>query len=106
MLCSAVEEHVALLLKPCQPVAPLHYVKQNMQKVLDTYKTIYTSHNMYLKAAHTPMAHMKPFNSYNYLYIMVPVCLCSYGSSAYSYKTLDEMFLFKYNQKSVLKVGI
>lgn len=62
MLGSTVEEHVALLSKPhlCQPVAPLHYVKQNMQKVLVTYKTIYTSRNMYLKAAHTPVCAWLP----------------------------------------------
>lgn len=57
MLGFTVEEHAALLSKPrsCQPVAPLHYVKQNMQKVLVTYKTIYTSHNVYFKAVHTLM---------------------------------------------------
>lgn len=49
---------------------------------------------------------MKTFNLYNYLYNMVPVCPCSYGYSAYSHKTLDEMLLFKYNQKSVVKVRI
>lgn len=63
-----------------------------MQKVLVTYKTIYTSNNMYFKAAHTTMVLMKTFNHYCHLYIMVPVCPCSYGYSAYSYKTVDEIF--------------